>query len=352
MRSTKPGNLFKYLIVLGILVIGSACSPGEPTATPEAAVTAAPTQAPLATETASPTATLQPKVALIGFEEGLFPSYQVVQETVQELAAQNGMLVEPYADLQDADQLATAQLLVVSATVPGVDDFVAGFSAAPVLVVGDTALQPGANVSLVNSQGGQADEKGFIAGYLASVITQDWRVGVIAQADAETGEALRLGFNNGVVFYCGLCRPIYPPYYTYPVYTELSLNSSQEAQQAAADVLIANAVNTAYVEGSVAEDWLLEYLAQAGVQLIGDEPPSPAVQEQWVATIQMELASAVRAAWERMIAGESGFQVNAPLSITYPNEELLSPGRLKLVEKILVELNNGFIGTGVELAAP
>ncbi|HSQ27224.1 MAG TPA: hypothetical protein VLM80_08860 [Anaerolineales bacterium] len=345
-------NLFKYLLVLGILVLGSACSTSEPTATPEAAVTAAQTQAPIATETASPTATVQPKVVLIGFEEGLFPSYQMVQEIVQDLAAQNGMLVEQYADLQDTDRLAAAQMLVVSAAVSGIENFVAGFSAVPVLVVGETDLQPNANLSLVNSQGERADEKGFIAGYLASVITQDWRVGVIVQSDSETDEALRLGFNNGVIFYCGLCRPIYPPYYTYPVYSELPLNSSQEAQQAAADVLIASAVKTAYVEGSIADDWLLEYLAQAGVQLIGDEPPSPAIQEQWVATIQIELASAVQAAWERMMAGERAFQVNAPLSIANPNEELLSPGRLKLVERILVELNNGFIGTGVEIAAP
>ena len=225
MRTIKPGNLFKYWIVLGILVIGSACSPDEPTATPEAAVTAAQTQAPASTETVSPTATTQPQVALVGFNDGLLSS-PMVQETIQELAAQSGMLVEQYADLQDADQLAVAQVLVVSAAVPGVDDFVAGFSAAPVLVVGETGLQPDVNVSLVNSQGGQADEKGFIAGYLASVITRDWRVGVIAQADFETGEALRLGFNNGVIFYCGLCRPVYPPYYTYPVYSELPLNSS------------------------------------------------------------------------------------------------------------------------------
>lgn len=347
-----PGKFFKYLLVLGILVSGSACSASEPIATPEAVVTAVQTQAPSATETASPTATVQPKVVLIGFDEGLFPSYQVAQEIVQDLAAQNGILVEKVPDLQNADQLAASRIVVVSSSVPGIEEFVSNYKTTPILVIGETDLQPNANLSLVNSQGGRADEKGFIAGYLASVISQDWRVGVIFQADSETGEALRLGFNNGVIFYCGLCRPIYPPFYTYPVYSELAVNSSQEAQQAAADVLIASAVKTAYVQGSVAEDWLLDYLAQAGIQLIGDKIPSQALQEQWVATIQMELASAVQSAWERMMAGESGFQVNAPLSIANPNEELLSPGRLKLVEKILVELNNGFIGTGVELAAP
>ena len=49
-----------------------------------------------------------------------------------------------------------------------------------------------------------------------------------------------------------------------------------------------------------------------------------------MATIQMELASAVQAAWERMMAGESGFQVNAPLSIANPNEELLRPGSFEI----------------------
>jgi hypothetical protein len=48
------------------------------------------------------------------------------------------------------------------------------------------------------------------------------------------------------------------------------------------------------------------------------------------------------------MVGESGFELTAPLSIQYFNEQRLGVGRLRLVEQIIDDLFNGFIGTGVE----
>jgi hypothetical protein len=49
------------------------------------------------------------------------------------------------------------------------------------------------------------------------------------------------------------------------------------------------------------------------------------------------------------MAGESGFKLTAPLTVQYSNEEWLGVGRLRLVEEIIDNLYNGFIGTGVEI---
>lgn len=351
MNSVKKTNrIIVVLAGLMMLSFASACSASTATIPPGATVIAEQTQQPIATETTIPTATPQPRVALVGFSGSSSDSSVVVQETLQELAAQNGLLVEQFSDLAMMNSFDGVQLIVVASSVPGIDSFAAGHPSLKILVIGQTELQPGGNLSLVISQSSQADQKGFVAGYLASVITQDWRVGVITLAGSAEAEAVRTAFNHGVVFYCGLCRPVYPPFFTYPVYSELAEGSTLEAQQAAADVLIANAVETVYVEGGAASDGLLEYLAQSGVQLIGDQPPSPAVQGQWVASIQSNIADSLRAAWERIMSGESGFLVSAPLSIQAYNEELLSSGRLRLVEQLLDDFNKGYIGTGVDMS--
>jgi hypothetical protein len=344
----KRIHYLQYLLI-GLLLITSACStPTIPAVTPETPVASQQTLEPAVTETAMPTPTAQPKAALVGFGDDADPSSGMVQELVQELASQSGLQVEEYPDLVNLSATTGFQILIVSSSVTGIDSFAASNPSIPALVLGETDLQPGNNLNVIDLQGERADERGFIAGYLASVITQDWRVGVITQSNSVAGEAVRIGFNQGVVYYCGLCRPVYPPYYTYPVVGELAVDSSPESQQAVADLLIASAVKTVYVDGAVATESLLDYLAQAGIQIIGDQAPGAAIQAQWVATIQADLAQAFRQAWERIMAGESGFAISAPLTIQYANEQLFSAGRLRLVEYTLEELNHGFIGTGYE----
>jgi hypothetical protein len=301
---------------------------------------------PPATQAPAPTATLQPKAALVGFAENASMQSSEVQESIQQLATNSGMILEQYPDLSAVQADRGVQILVVSSSIQGIGDFASRYPSIKLLVIGSTDLQPGPNMYLVNLQGEKADQRGFIAGYLASVITQDWRVGAITQSGSEAGEAVRTGFSNGVVFYCGLCRPVYPPFYAYPVFSDLPANSSQEAQQAAADLLINSAVETVYVEGSVGDSWLLDYLAQADLKIIGDQAPSPAAQGQWAASLQVKLGEDLALAWERILAGETGAIISAPLMAANTNDQLLTSGRLRLVEQILEALNNGLIDTG------
>ncbi len=352
MKLLRLSNQMSFILaILLILGIASACSAATPTIAPEETVMTDEPQEPEVTETAVPTATPHPKVALVGFNQETSETSLMVQETVQELAVQNGLSVEQFSDLTMVQSLDGVQLMVIEASIPGIDSFAADKPSINVLVVGQTDLQPGGRLSLVESQGSQADHKGFIAGYLASVMTQDWRVGVITQAGSVEGEMVRAAFNNGVVFYCGLCRPVYPPFYTYPITSELAEGSSLDDQMAGSDVLIASAVKTVYVQGSVADDGLLDYLAQAGIQIIGDQPPPSHLQGQWVATIQSNFKEALLSAWQRIMAGESGFEIMAPISVQSANPDLLSSGRLRLVEQLVDELNKGLIGTGIDVGS-
>jgi hypothetical protein len=109
-------------------------------------------------------------------------------------------------------------------------------------------------------------------------------------------------------------------------------------------------VKTVYVfPGSVSES-ILEYLAQAEVNLIGGSAPPASVQNRWVVSIQADLLDGVRDIWPDLASGNGGASIGTPLVLKDVNPNLLSPGRQRLVEETLANLVEGYIGTGVELS--
>jgi hypothetical protein len=157
-----------------------------------------------------------------------------------------------------------------------------------------------------------------------------------------------LSFINGVIFYCGLCRPVFPPFYQYPLVSTLPGGVGSAHQQAAADAMINSGVKTVYVYPGTGDDSLLQYLAQAGVNLIGGAAYPPEVQNQWVASIAIDMGAAIRQAWPGLLQGQGGMSLEAPLVLVDWNEALFSPGRQRLVERLLADLVAGYIDTFVD----
>jgi hypothetical protein len=265
-----------------------------------------------------------------------------------ELAERDGLAFLERAEISDADWQSDVRLVVALPPDPGLAALAPAHPGTQFLAVGVPALQPAQNLSVIGAQGDRPDRQGFLAGYLAAVITQDWRVGVISRADTPAGKAAEGGFVNGAIFYCGLCRPAYPPFYQYPVVAAISAGASQADQQVAADTLLSNAVQTVYVAPGVGDESLLNYLAEAGVNIIGSAPPTAQVQNRWVASIQVDWAQAVREAWSRLMNGETGLSLAGPLQLTDRNETLFSSGRQGYVERMLQDLLDGYIDTGVD----
>jgi len=51
--------------------------------------------------------------------------------------------------------------------------------------------------------------------------------------------------------------------------------------------------------------------------------------------------------WPDLMKGEGGADLPAALAVSDINPELLSPGRHRLVEDLIQEIQSGFIDTGV-----
>jgi hypothetical protein len=150
------------------------------------------------------------------------------------------------------------------------------------------------------------------------------------------------------VYYCGLCRSAVPPFFQYPLYSEVPPGAGQAELQAAADYLLQYAIKTVYLAPGTQDPALVDYLVKAGVNLIGPAAPPEGTQAQWIASIQADPLEAVRQVWPSLAGGQGGLQVNLPLGLAHANQDLFSAGKQEMAREMLQDLTAGYIGTGAE----
>lgn len=338
------------VLLTSLMLWGCEASTPAPVLSPDAPTaisTKIETKLPAETLTPSPTAPASSQAILLAAPAADPALAQEVQGLLEELAATDHLTFETLSELPGIDLPEGVRLVVLLPPDPGALNLAAANPEVQFLALGILGLQATENLSVIGSEGDRPDQQGFLAGYLAAVLTSDWRVGVISRADTVEGRAARLGFANGVVFYCGLCRPAYPPFIQYPQYAELAADADQTALQAAADTLINNAVKTVYLGPGSENPALLAYLAKAGVSLIGSGLPPVEFQSRWIASVRTDALSGLRQIWPRLLNGEGGISLGVPLELADRNPDLFSPGRQVFVEKMLAEMLSGYIDTGV-----
>lgn len=340
-------------LVLSLVACRSSQPGAPPLVSPSVLPAASPSVDPSATslpQTEGVVATSVPAVSsaqviLMALPDTDAARLSAVEETLVALAAQDGLTFETMTELPELQFSPDTRVVVVLPPDPGVANLAAANPQVQFLALGIPGLQVTSNLSSIGSAGARPDQQGFLAGYLAAVITQDWRVGVVSQGGLPADNAARNGFRNGVIFFCGLCRPSYPPFIQYPLIVDLAAGADL---QTAVDALVGNAVKTVYVAPSVEDAALLDLLAQAGLQIIGSSAPSPQTEGQWVASIRLDEVSALRQAWPRLLAGEGGLDFSVPLALVDRNAALFSTGRQRLVDNLLADLLAGYVDSGVD----
>jgi hypothetical protein len=90
---------------------------------------------------------------------------------------------------------------------------------------------------------------------------------------------------------------------------------------------------------------LLDGLGQTGAMVIGAAPPDPK-PSGWVMEIGPDEVKAIQTAWPQLVAGQGGLSVPSPLGLRDVDPVLLSPGRQRLVEGVLDDLQAGRLVTG------
>ena len=212
--------------------------------------------------------------------------------------------------------------------------------------------KPGKISAVLRSGGGDYDVQGFVSGYIAAMITDDWRVGALSVQDNPDALAARDGFRSGVKYYCGLCNPKYAPTginYMYPKFIDLPVDATDQQISANVDFLVDRAVNTYYIVPGVGTQQMYRMLIAYEKKIIGSGSDfKEEYQDYWVVSLEYDLIAAVVEFWPQFIETEIGFEHISPLLLTDINYDLLSEGKVKMVEKILEDLKNGFIKTSYD----
>jgi hypothetical protein len=120
--------------------------------------------------------------------------------------------------------------------------------------------------------------------------------------------------------------------------------------QVAVDTLVSAGVTTVYVAPTANDDALLQSLAQAGISIIGSQPPPAGLEGNWIASVGVDLAGMLRLAGAEWLAGQNSADPQAivPVDFFNPNPALFSPGRQELVSGFQKDLMAGYVDTGVD----
>lgn len=349
LHITKLMGFFRaewFVLFAWSLAACNAATPAITTPTPSSPSSETPIETVLTpTQTSTPTETPAPGRVILLAADSSQPDLQTV---LAELSQAENFGFSVQSSLSPGEIGPEVRLVVATAPDPGIASLAAGAPATQFLAVGIPGVEPGSNLSVLAGAGQSPDRVGFLGGYVAAAITAHWRVGVLSVADSPAGQAAQQGFINGVVYFCGLCRPAYPPYVQYPVTAAVPGGSGLVEQQAAVDSLAAQSVNTVFVMGELISPELSAYLASKEMHVISDAIPPLEADPNWVATISGDLIPGIHQIWPTVMAGGGGELVETGLSFEAVNPTWLSPGRQQYVEEILSEINGGYIDTGVE----
>jgi hypothetical protein len=342
-----------YYLTLWIIVVFplSGCG-GEvpifsPTDTPVPTITF--TAEPTATRT--PTSTPLPPVAIFLSPPGADSEMaDEIKKMISDWSHTVGYRFQVRPSLSEEDFNRDEIILVVAVSPsPNISSLVNRNPGTQFITVGLPGLDLAQNLIAVGSDRNRLDHQGFIAGYIAAMITPDWRVGVIGYSGSDETIAARQAFFTGVKFYCGLCRPSYAPFYEYPLFFELGADADSIAWRTAADYMVKRIVDTVYIVPGAGDEAMLRFLAENGVNIIAASKPLPEIAVNWVASLEFDLMAAFAETWQEFISGSAEQIITIPMQITNTNPELLTPGKQRLAEQVFLDVLGGYIDLGVDL---
>jgi hypothetical protein len=274
-----------------------------------------------------------------------------LQTALNDIVTGSGLRWQVRQQLSLDDLIPALRLVVAIPPDPGLVQMAASAPETQFLALGIPGLQASPNLTSIGAQASRPDQQGFIAGVIAAMLSADWRVGVISLSDTVEGKAARTGFLNGVVYFCGLCRPAHPPFYPYPLIYELPSTATTVEWQEAANYMVDHEVQTVYVYPDAGDEAMLSILANAKVNIISSGEPPQSAQSSWVVSLTTDPLALIQSQVEGLLNGSftGGQSLVVPIQFTYINPAIFTPGKQRMAEQILSDLQAGFIDTSVDL---
>jgi len=336
----KTVSVLLLMVVLGIV----GCTTQTPITTEQPEEVLEETLTPTAVDTAAvPTATQSISDVLFaaGPDADPFQAAQIqtaldalILDGEQRLVVESGI---------SPDQV-TDNVEVVVGVGPGLDlaNLAAAAPQTQFVSVGQPGVVPSTNLSVIGDPLIDQQHQSFLAGYLAALTSSDYKVAALIPSDSEQTDIMLDSFLIGTRFFCGICKPLYPPYNTFPMWETLPVEDATDGFQPVVDALVNNGVEVLYLQGELQSPQILTYLADAGVKVVSDQNPD-VTRNNWIGTVAADPGAALAALWPDLMAGAGGTRKASSLTLIDTEAGLLSDGRRRLFDQMLVNLQAGLV---------
>jgi len=264
------------------------------------------------------------------------------EKTVYDLTQAAGMRFQVRNTLTTADLEPGLKIVIALPPDPEIAALAAAAPNVQFLAINMENITAGGNISVLGGNS-QSNVAAFLAGYTAALITDDYRIGMMIPKDNADAVRAFTAYANGMTFYCGICRPYYYFNWTFPQHIDIPATEEQRNYNAYSDILMSQyKVRTIYLYPDIATLDLETYIGTTGAMMIGTQTPEQ-LPAGWVMTIQPDIVKAIQVAWPQLLSGQGGVAVQSPLGLSDIDPSLLSPGKQRLVEKMLADLQSGFV---------
>ncbi len=338
----------RLVIPILLVLLISACNLGG-TAAPTAAPSA--TAVPAATAVPTPSSPLAVLVIPADMDKGLSDAYQ---STVYSLAQGSGLRFQVRNSFTKSDLDPALKVLIAVPPDPGIAALAAAAPKVQFLAINMPGVTAGGNVSTLATND-RPDISAFVAGYTAAMISDDYRTGMIVPKGDATAQVAAGAFANGMAYYCGLCTSfhVYADQsglaLSFPQFVQIPTDEAPNRFGGYVNYLVGSQkVDAVYVypDPKIAVQQIFDALGQTGVQTISVAEPSPK-PAGWVMAIRPDEVKAIQSAWPMLVAGQGGQAVPSPLGLADVDPNFLSPGKERLVQQVLSDLQAGRLTTGV-----
>lgn len=334
LHRTRSLSFILLFVLLITLLAGCARTTAEPTEIPTVS-TDLPTPQPTETQPMAST-----NLAAVGLETWDAGQQGEIRSTLQDIAANAGLTMIEKSAADVATASSDAKVVVVFIETANIPDLAAAAPETRFVYITNTQQTGTTNLAVIHlSETRQA----FLAGYLTTIISPDFRAAGLFLADDQVGYAQVYAFQNGGSYYCGTCYPYYAPMVQFPLVGYQPVGMDTSAWQTTANELIKNVVYTMYVDEYASDPALLSDLASKGIMLTGKRTPPDTIRSMWAATIGYDLVTPLQTLAGFMTGAQETSDIVAPLLVRDINESYYSTGKQLNVANIQKSLEAGLI---------
>jgi len=343
MKNSKTRLYAIFFLSIMMLFGFEACDPSLPleTGAPEVTLTTTPfervteivpTSTPIQTETT---------IVLLSSPDADAFALSQVQKSLEVLADESGFVLFTEEGLS-IELMSNVPVVVAVGESIDINNLANRYPEVSFVAVDNNSAAPSVNLNVIGDPIVDQQRRSFMAGYLAALLSDDYKVAALAPVEGSSTETVLESFVVGVRFFCGICQPKYPPFQSFPQWETIPLGSSADTYQPILENYKNIGVEVIYAHGDLVSSEILTAITDLDIMMVGDQRPLT-TSNNYVGTVLSDPRPALENLWQDLMNGNDGFQTPASIALVDRNFNLLSEGRYQLFMEMADNLQVGLV---------